>query len=141
MKKGLLFLSLLIILIFLAAGFVSAAENSMELNGISFNIPSGYVEDDNVQTIDEIKNYGNITIVETHKSYFDRDGKYLGITVADYGENTTLDSINIGGEQKTIGSVTGYYSYDDLNFFKYFKDGKVITISYEDESIVNDLIN
>lgn len=141
-KKGILFMGLFIVIVFLFAGVVSADDgHTIEINGISFNIPQDYELNPNVGTIDEIKTYGNISINESHKAFSDKDGKHLGITVDSYNDTVTLESLKITGDEKTFGSVSGIHSYDGLNFFKYLKDGKLVTITYDDESIVEGVIN
>ena len=141
-KKGILFIGLLLVIIFTSLCFVSADDGEkVDINGISFNIPEDYEINPSLGSVDEIKKYGNLSINESHKAYSDKDGKHLGITVDTYNETVTLESLKITGDEKTFGSVKGVHSYDNLNFFKYLKDGKLVTITYEDESIVEGVIN
>lgn len=141
-KKGILFIGLFIVIVFLFVGLVSANDGGkVDVNGISFNIPQGYELSPDTGAVDERKTYGNLSINESHKAFSDKDGKHLGITVDAYNGTVTLESLKITGDEKTFGSVSGLHSYDNLNFFKYLKDGKLVTITYDDESIVEGVIN
>ena len=140
-KMGIICSSLLLIIILLSIGIVSANDNNVDIAGISFNIPSEYNEKPDFEIKGNVRNYGNMTITENHKTFCDKDGKYLGITVEEFSKPTSLKDLKVSGDEKTIGSVKGIFSQGDLNFFKYEKDNKIVTVSYDDESIIESVIN
>ena len=140
-KKWIFVSSLILIFIVMSISVVSADDNNIVLGEISFKIPSDYDECVDFEITNHTKNYGNMTIKESHRTFCNKDGKYLGITVDEFSKPTSLKDLKINGDEKTIGSQEGIHSYDDLNFFKFEKDGKIITVSYEDESIIEKVIN
>lgn len=140
-KKGIFLSTLLLVIIIISVGAVCASDKSVDIGGISFNIPGDYDENPNLEIKDYVKTHGNTTLKENHKSFCDKDGKYLGITVEEYNPPVTLKDLKISGDEKTIGSVKGIFFYDGLNFFKFEKDNKIVTISYDEESIAQNVIN
>lgn len=139
-KKGIFFLSLLLIII-ASIGIVSAESTSVEIGGIQFKIPSEYQESPNFEITNHTKSYGNMSIKENHKSFCDKNGNYLGISVDEFDNPVKLEELKFSGDEKTIGSQKGLHSYDNLNFFIYQKDNKIITVSYDDGSIIDGVIN
>lgn len=140
-KKGIFLSILLLAVIIISVSAVCASDRSVDIGGISFNIPEDYDENPNFEIKDYTKTHGNLTLKENHKTFCDKDGKYLGITVEEYDHPVTLKDLKISGDEKTIGSVKGIFSYDNLNFFKYEKGNKIVTISYDEESVVQKVIN
>lgn len=140
-KKGIFLSILLLVIITISVSAVCASDKSVEIGGIPFNIPEDYDENPNFEIKDYAKSHGNLTFKENHKTFCDKDGKYLGITVEEYDQPVSLKDLKISGDEKTIGSVKGIFFYDNLNFFKFEKDNKIVTISYDEESIAQKVIN
>lgn len=142
LKRKILFTLLVVSLAIVAIGCASAAlfdnENKVTIDGIDFNVPDGYKEDTNYQTINEVKNKGGVQYTVNGK-VFEKGSDIVSILVSDYGEYKLTDDIvkSVGGDEKTIGDVKGYASEDDGYYlFTYIKDDKLVVFSVTDEDSI-----
>ena len=142
LKRKILFTLLVVSLAIVAIGCASAAlfdnENNVTIDGIDFNVPDGYKEDTNYQTINEVKNKGGVQYTVNGK-VFEKGSDIVSILVSDYGEYKLTDDIvkSVGGDEKTIGDVKGYASEDDGYYlFTYIKDDKLVVFSVTDEDSI-----
>lgn len=142
MKRKILFTLLVVSLAIVAIGCASAAlfdnENKVTIDGIDFNVPDGYKEDTNYQTINEVKNKGGVQYTVNGK-VFEKGSDIVSILVSDYGEYKLTDDIvkSVGGDEKTIGDVKGYASEDDGYYlFTYIKDDKLVVFSVTGEDSI-----
>lgn len=150
-KKTILGLSLLLIAIF-AIGSVSAFDfgsilggeenKTVTIDGVDFNIPEGFKEDPNHETVNQTNQQGTITYITNGKLY-EKGNTIVTMLVADYGEYKVTDEIasSVGGDAKTINNVNGYMSQnDEFYVFDYAKDDKLVVISANDEDVISDFI-
>lgn len=142
LKRKILFTLLVVSLAIVAIGCASAAlfdnENNVTIDGMDFNVPDGYKEDTNYQTINEVKNKGGVQYTVNGK-VFEKGSDIVSILVSDYGEYKLTDDIvkSVGGDEKTIGDVKGYASEDDGYYlFTYIKDDKLVVFSVTDEDSI-----
>lgn len=142
LKRKILFTLLVVSLAIVAIGCASAAlfdnENKVTIDGIDFNVPDGYKEDTNYQTINEVKNKGGVQYTVNGK-VFEKGSDIVSILVSDYGEYKLTDDIvkSVGGDEKTIGDVNGYASEDDGYYlFTYIKDDKLVVFSVTGEDSI-----
>lgn len=142
LKRKILFTLLVVSLAIVAIGCASAAlfdnENKVTIDGIDFNVPDGYKEDTNYQTINEVKNKGGVQYTVNGK-VFEKGSDIVSILVSDYGEYKLTDDIvkSVGGDEKTIGDVKGYASEDDGYYlFTYIKDDKLVVFSVTGEDSI-----
>ena len=150
-KKTIFGISLILIAIF-AIGSVSALDfgsilggeenETVTIDGIEFNIPDGFVEDTDHETVNETNQEGAVTYVTNGKLY-EKGNAIVNILVADYGDFKVTDEIasSTGGDAKTIKDVNGYMSKNgQFYIFNYAKDDKLVVFSSTDEDVIADFI-
>ena len=138
-RKFLITISLILIGIILA-GTVCASSQTLELDGVKFNIPNGYTEITKYATNDEVEQGSSISVVSSHRAYSDNNN-YLGITVDEYSNHPSLSSLRLDDEVfKEIGGVRGLYAFDELHFFTYEEGDKIVMISADDYSIIEEVM-
>lgn len=128
----------------LAIGISSVcAAQSVEIDGVKFNIPDGYKEEtswatDGVTDANGFKMYNH--------TYFDSSNKMIHISVF-HGKDTdklSLDDLKEPTDvKKTIKGYDGLLDHDKdagLYFFTYIKNGKVSIVTVEDESLLEKVI-
>ena len=151
MNKKIFFTLSLVILAIFAIGSVSAfdlgflfgdSEEIVTIDGIDFNIPNGFSEDEDEGIINESSVQSGITYL-TNSKLFKKDDTVMRIVVADYGEYKVNDNIakGAGGDAETIGDIDGYLKKDGFfYFFDYAKDGKLVVLSTNDKDVIGDFI-
>ena len=140
-NKKLLLIMSLIILATVCIGVDSAVDDTLELDGVKFHIPSGYDEITSYATDDEVEEYSSFDVTSSHRAYTKGDD-YLGITVDEYSHHPDLKSLKLDDEVfKEIGGVEGLYAFDELHFFTYADGDKIIQISADDMSIIEDVMD
>ena len=84
---------------------------TVTIDGIDFNLPKGYTEDPNHETVNETNHQGTVTYI-TNGKLFEKGNTIVNILVADYGDFKVTEDIvsNAGDEAKTINGVNGYMS-------------------------------
>ena len=92
-----------------------SASEDLTLESIKFNIPDGY-------------------------SLIDKLNVHVGVK-----NNQKIDSINPGGEKKTISGKDGFFIKEkddgkDKYKFEYLQDGKIVKISAVSEDIISQVI-
>ena len=92
-NKKLLLIMSLIMLATVCIGVVSAVDDTLELDGVKFHIPSGYDEITSYATDDEVEEYSSFDVTSSHRTYMDGND-YLGITVSEYSDHPNLESLN-----------------------------------------------
>ena len=151
-RKTIFGLSLLLIAIF-AIGSVSAFDldsilgggdenETVTIDGIDFNIPAGFTEDPNHETVNESNEQGGITY-STNGKLYENGNTIVNILVADYGEYKVTDEIaaSVGGDAKTLNNVSGYLSQNGQFYvFNYAKNDKLVVLSANDEDIISEFI-
>ena len=152
MNKKIIFGVSLVLIAIMAIGSASAFDlgsllggggnETVTIDGIDFNIPEGFTEDPDEATDNETNEQSGITYITNGKLY-EKDGIYVALLVADYGEYKVTDEIakTVGGEATTINNVSGYLSTDgEYSVFNYAKDDKLVVISANDEDVIADFI-
>ena len=152
-KKIILGLSLVLIAV-MAIGSASAFDfgslfgggsdtnQTVTIDGIDFNVPAGFVEDENQSTVNEKNQISGVNYTTNGKLY-QKGETYVALLVADYGEYNVTDEIaqTVGGTPRTINNVNGYLTVNGIyKVFDYAKDGKLVVISTTDLSALEDFI-
>ena len=150
-RKTIFGISLLLIAVF-AIGSVSAIDfgsflggeqnQTVTIDGIDFNIPDGYKEDPNHETVNQTNQKGIITYI-TNGKLFEKGNTIVNILVADYGDFKVTDEIaaSVGGVAKTFNNVNGYISQNGQFYvFDYAKNDKLVIFSSNDEDAIGDFI-
>ncbi len=140
-NKKLLLIMSLIMLATVCIGVVSAVDDTLELDGVKFHIPSGYDEITSYATDDEVEEYSSFDVTSSHRTYMNGND-YLGITVSEYSDHPNLESLKLDDDvSKEIGGVEGLYAFDQLHFFTYADGDKIIQIAVDDMSIIEDVMD
>ena len=150
-RKTIFGISLLLIAVF-AIGSVSAIDfgsflggeqnQTVTIDGIDFNIPDGYKEDPNHETVNQTNQKGIVTYITNGKLY-EKGNTIVSLLVADYGDYKVTDEIaaSVGGDTKTLNNVSGYSSQNgQLYVFDYAKNDKLVILSSNDENAIGDFI-
>ena len=146
--KHLLIIGLAIAII--SIGFVSAADDDVSIlsaleitpfsedttvtiDGIDFNIPKGYGEQEDIRKENDTVSVGNMEVTLSNYQYLNEKGDMLNLQVIFInGKNYTMNSLKPeGGEvKKTINGTEGFYSETDgIATFRYVQDGKSVQIA------------
>lgn len=128
----------------LAIGISSVcAAQSVEIDGVKFNIPDGYKEETSLAT-DGVTDANGFKMY--NHTYFDSSNKMIHISVF-HGKDTdklSLDDLKEPTDvKKTIKGYDGLLDHDKdagLYFFTYIKNGKVSIVTVEDESLLEKVI-
>ena len=123
---------------------------TINLDGITFNVPDGYAEviDDNYTSINEtyFTDEGS-EYVFNEKYYKNDDGKQLMITVSSFVNEKDYYVAEFTpiafGDEKTVNGVEGHMTDSESRFttFAYYAgDGKLVMISAEDPNIFEDIV-
>lgn len=119
------------------------AENqTVTIDGIDFNIPAGFKENKQEETVSEMQQIGDVNYT-TNGKVFENGTDCVAILVADYGQYKVTDEIaaSVGGEAKTFNGVKGYFTTDgEYKVFDYAKDDKLVVISATNEDSIADFI-
>lgn len=120
------------IIFFILIGCISAINATQEktIEGLTFNIPDGYMED------------------SSNSDYDFTDDQYVCLFLR-HGPDTIIININdfSGGKllkgdgevEKTVNGIDGFYKPADKSF-TYTEGNHIITISVPDESVLEDVI-
>ncbi len=145
--KKVLVLGLFIVVVLSAVTVISASEE-LTLEGIKFNIPDGYSlieqETDATEGADTEHMDGTAVDSEVTSEYKNSAGDKLNVHVG-VKNNQKIDSINPGGEKKTISGKDGFIIKEkddgkDKYKFEYLQDGKIVKISAVSEDIISQVI-
>ena len=150
-RKRILAVALLLIAI-MAIGSASAFDldsifggeenETVTIDGIDFNIPEGFTEDPNHETVNETNDQGSITYVTNGKLY-EKGNTIVTMLVADYGDFKVTDEVaaSTGGDAQTINNVSGYMSQNGaFSVFNYAKNDKLVVITANDEDVISDFV-
>ena len=150
-KKAIFGISLILIAIFaigsasafdLGSMFGGGGNETVTIDGIDFNIPAGFSEDPNHETVNKTNEQSGITYVTNGKLY-EKGDTIVTMLVADYGKHKVTDEVaeSVGGDAKTINDVNGYLAHKGkFSVFNYAKNDKLVVISTNDESVIGDFI-
>ena len=139
-KKIILTLSLALIAIVMASA-VSADEN-VTIDGITFNIPDGYIEDVDSEIVNQTESDEGVTYVSNAKSY-DSENHTMLLLVATYeGENATEDALaDVDGDALKIKDIDGeFVDLGFLSIFCYIQDGKLVTLTTDSQDEIEKFI-
>ncbi|MBR4448304.1 hypothetical protein [Methanobrevibacter sp.] len=123
-------------------GSSSEAEN-VTIDGIDFNIPAGFVEDEDMAVNGEVNESQGIEYTTWGKTYANDENDVISIGVATYDGVEVDDSIPayIGGDKLSVNGVDGYdYNVPPFEGFTYAKDGKLVIISVTDDALLKDIV-
>ena len=145
--KKILVLALFLVVVVSTVAAISASED-LTLEGIKFNIPDGYSlieqETDATEGADTEHMGGTAVDKEVTSEYKNSAGDKLNVHVG-VKNNQKIDSINPGGEKKTISGKDGFIIKEkddgkDKYKFEYLQDGKIVKISAVSEDIISQAI-
>ena len=145
--KKILVLALFLVVVVSTVAAISASED-LTLEGIKFNIPDGYSlieqETDATEGADTEHMDGTAVDKEVTSEYKNSAGDKLNVHVG-VKNNQKIDSINPGGEKKTISGKDGFINKEkedgkDKYKFEYLQDGKIVKISAVSEDIISQVI-
>jgi hypothetical protein len=145
--KKILVLALFLVVVVSTVAAISASED-LTLEGIKFNIPDGYSlieqETDATEGADTEHMDGTAVDKEVTSEYKNSAGDKLNVHVG-IKNNQKIDSINPGGEKKTISGKDGFIIKEkddgkDKYKFEYLQDGKIVKISAVSEDIISQVI-
>ena len=145
--KKILVLALFLVVVVSTVAAISASED-LTLEGIKFNIPDGYSlieqETDATEGADTEHMDGTAVDSEVTSEYKNSAGDELKFHVG-VKNNKKIDSINPGGEKKTISGKDGFIIKEkddgkDKYKFEYLQDGKIVKISAVSEDIISQAI-
>jgi hypothetical protein len=145
--KKILVLALFLVVVVSTVAAISASED-LTLEGIKFNIPDGYSlieqETDATEGADTEHMDGTAVDKEVTSEYKNSAGDKLNVHVG-IKNNQKIDSINPGGEKKTISGKDGFIIKEkddgkDKYKLEYLQDGKIVKISAVSEDIISQVI-
>ena len=145
--KKILVLALFLVVVVSTVAAISASED-LTLEGIKFNVPDGYSlmeqETDANEGADTEHMDGTAVDNEVTSEYKNSAGDKLNVHVG-VKNNQKIDSINPGGEKKTISGKDGFIIKEkddgkDKYKFEYLQDGKIVKISAVSEDIISQAI-
>ena len=145
--KKILVLALFLVVVVSTVAAISASED-LTLEGIKFNVPDGYSlmeqETDANEGADTEHMDGTAVDKEVTSEYKNSAGDKLNVHVG-VKNNQKIDSINPGGEKKTISGKDGFFIKEkddgkDKYKFEYLQDGKIVKISAVSEDIISQVI-
>ncbi|WP_407393727.1 hypothetical protein [Methanobrevibacter sp.] len=119
----------------------SLNNNTVTISGINFTIPEGFTEDVDGAIVNESESYEGYNYVTNGKS-FENENHFLLMSVSEYEQNITEDILEDVGDETTINNVTG--RFDDMGFlalFSYIQDDKVVVITADDRSIIEEVLS
>ena len=138
-KKIVVILSLAILAI-LAVGAVSAAE--VTIGGLNFTVPDGYKENVTQEIVNAENQVGRVNYTMNAK-VFEKGNSEIAVLVSDYGIFNVTDEIVqlVGGQQKTIKNVSGFYNMEgNFTSFSFAKNGDLVVLSANDEKAIEDFL-
>ena len=145
--KKILVLALFLVVVVSTVAAISASED-LTLESIKFNIQDGYSlieqETDATEGADTEHMDGTAVDKEVTSEYKNSAGDKLNVHVG-VKNNQKIDSINPGGEKKTISGKDGFIIKEkddgkDKYKFEYLQDGKIVKISAVSEDIISQVI-
>lgn len=113
------------------------------IDGIDFNIPEGFSEEKDLSIDGQVNETNGVQYTTWGKTYSNDQNKVISIGVATYDGVEVTDEIAklIGGDKVSINGVDGYeYKVSPFDGFTFAKDGKLVIISTNDGSLLNDVI-
>ena len=122
--------------------FGGGENQTVEVDGIEFNVPAGYSENTTQEIINEKQSMGDVDYNTNGKFYYSGPTTVL-LYVADYDGYEVDDSIveAVGGNSTTINGVDGFIDYGGGYYnFNYPKDGKLVVITTNDKDVIGDFI-
>lgn len=131
--------------IFLSISIAFASE-TVEFEGLYFNIPSGFEENNDYIKINETYDANGMEGFQTQHLYSSSTGDVMGIEI--YNEPGSTETTNTmyklksdGNTPLTVNGVDGFWEESiSGKSFSYFEDGKCITIVVPSQDILNEII-
>lgn len=120
----------------------SSDAEKVTIDGIDFNIPAGFVEDEDL-AINGVVNESQGVKYTTWGKTYEKGNEVISLGVATYDGVEVDDSIAeyVGGDKLSINGVDGYdYNVPPFEGFVYAKDGKLVIISVTDDKFLSDLV-
>lgn len=122
--------------------FGGGENQTVEVDGIEFNVPAGYNENVSEQIINQKQSISGLDYV-TNGKFFEKGSTTVLLYVADYGDYKVDESIveAVGGTKTTINGVDGYLNHDGSYYsFNYPKNDKLVVVTSNDEDVIGDFI-
>lgn len=126
-------------------GEMNFENGKLTLQGIEFNIPDGYKENESVRVLAEPAQ--NMNGAKYSACSFVKDGKEIVINVFFPDEGTNFDSLEPQNDtqvEKTISGFKGIYMEDQYGdgtpTFEFLKDGKIAKVNAPDDKTLQSVI-
>jgi hypothetical protein len=120
----------------------SSEAQEVTIEGIDFNIPAGFVEDEDLAVDGEVNESQGVKYTTWGKTYA-KGNDAISIGVATYDGVEVDDSIAeyVGSDELSVNGVDGYeYNVPPFEGFVYAKDGKLVIISVSDAKFLEDIV-
>lgn len=155
-KRYILFLLSIFLMAIIVLGSASAfdfgslfgGDNSSEaqnvtIDGVDFQIPTGYTENEKLAINNQTNSSAGITYTSNGKTFTNDDNDVISIIVALYDVQKVDDEFAgyLGGNKTTYNGQTGYLlENSNIYMFNYARDGKLVIITSTDGSIFKDVV-
>ena len=131
----------------------------VDVNGVTFKISWGFLEDGNSSDIKQESKILNYTATKEERTFHQNDILLLSITVYDFNASQftsdDLSKLNDGNyEFKTINNVDGIFKNESVEthagfvknnhlryYFDYVKDNKLVMIKCDKLSMIDEIVN
>lgn len=139
-----------LLVLFLLCAVLSAsvafASETVEVEGLYFNIPSGFEESTDHVKINETYDADGKDGFQTQHLYSTGTADVIGIEI--YNEPGSTETTNTmykiksdGNDPLTVNGVEGYWEESiGGKSFNYFKDGKCVTVVVPSQEILDEII-
>ena len=119
--------------------FGTGQNETVTIEGITFNIPAGYKED-STNTFNIVEGFIDEGYDFDGKVYA-KDNTQVGIYVYNYSSLNVDDILGDFSNETTINNVGGFMEFDDNDYvFVYTKDNCVVLIASNDQNAINDFV-
>lgn len=128
---------------FLFGGNDTSEAQNITIDGVDFQIPAGFNEDEKYAINNQTNNSGSISYKTNGKTFTNDKNDVISIGVALYDGYKVDDEFVglLGGNKTTYNGQTGYLiDQSGLFMFNYARNGKLVIITTNDDSIIEELI-
>ncbi|MBO7718617.1 MAG: hypothetical protein J6S29_00530 [Methanosphaera sp.] len=120
-------------------------ETGIEIAGIEFNIPDGYLKNDSKSIVNQSNSTGDDSFVVNQETFVNVNGEEIVITIVDFDEFDVdaqmLHRICEGVDEKTLMGYPGYISDNNASVqFTYAYDNRAVSITASCEELINQVL-
>lgn len=124
-------------------GDVSIENNHVEIQGLEFDIPDGFEENESARLVGNDTDQDSFPGFKISKVEFNKGDEFIVIKTIFGDEDLDEDGYTPAEDtvDQTINDVDGYLvEYEDGATFDYIQDGKLVEIVTSDKELLNDLV-